>query len=228
MSIFFQRFNGSRRSARAFTLIELLVVLSIVIVITAVLLVRQAQFNSSTLLRSLSYSIALSVRQAQVYGTTVFGSAIAQGSCTGGTYNFGSCFAPAYGIYVSSGDTAHYYIFGDLNNNGRYDAGEAIQTFTLGSGYTISQFCAGRITGSTQDCWISTGGGVLSSLSTVFKRPNPDACFSTDTNPTVCSTGVNPLYASSSIQVVAGSGDTRTVVVTQTGQIAVCPVNRSC
>lgn len=220
--------HSGKPLARGFTLVELLVVIAIVVVLSAVLLTRQSQFNSSTLLRSLTYSVALSVRQAQVYGTTVYGTTTLLANCTAGTYNAGSCFAPGYGIYFNSGDNVHYVLFGDLNGNGRYDTGEQVQTFTIKSGYRLARFCAGRTSNGVPDCWSESGGGTLASMSVIFKRPNPDACFSTDTNPTVCSTGVNPIYASSTIRIAGGNTDVRNIVVTTTGQIAVCPLNVSC
>src|SRR3989344_3869307 len=64
-------FFSMKRTPRGFTLIELLVVLSIMLVITGVFLVRNQQFNSAILLRSLSYQVALSIRQAQVFGVGV-------------------------------------------------------------------------------------------------------------------------------------------------------------
>ncbi len=53
---------------RGFSLIELIVVTGIFTVITAVVLANNAQFNNSVLLGNAAYDIALSVRQAQVYG----------------------------------------------------------------------------------------------------------------------------------------------------------------
>ena len=54
-----------------FTLIELLVSIAIFIIITSVAVWNNSQFNSTILLTDLGYEIALSVRQAQVYGITV-------------------------------------------------------------------------------------------------------------------------------------------------------------
>jgi hypothetical protein len=47
-----------------------LVVVSIVVVITALLLVRQSRFNSSTLLRSVAFSIAFSVAAVITFGSS--------------------------------------------------------------------------------------------------------------------------------------------------------------
>jgi prepilin-type N-terminal cleavage/methylation domain-containing protein len=94
MSIFSQlsRFFGSprvRHAAKGFTLVELLVVFAIMTLITALILFQHRRFDSSTLLRSLAYSIALSIRQSQVYGTSV--------------RQFGSNFNYSYGVYFAAG-----------------------------------------------------------------------------------------------------------------------------
>jgi prepilin-type N-terminal cleavage/methylation domain-containing protein len=220
--LIFLRKHFSKRP-RGFTLIELLVVISIIVVITAVLLLRQSQLNSSTLLRSLAYSIALSVRQAQTYGTTVYGSSIfTQVPCEAGegTYSAGSCFTSGYGIGVISGDNKHYFLFGDLDSDGTYDTGEEIHTYTLGSGFTISKFCVIPLGGGSEVC----GPSGLSKLSVLFRRPNPDACFSTNIASGACGTGPQ-IYEKMYIEVTSVAGDYRRVTANVTGQIAVCPLN---
>src|SRR3569623_492425 len=132
-----------RSGRRGFTLIELLVVISIMLILTSVFVLRQQRFNSSTLLRSLAYSIALSVRQAQVYGTSIRESSI-------GAFDANTS-AKAYDVYFSSGSTGSYILFADNNNNGQYDSGENVQVFTLSTGYVISKFCATTST-SVQRC----------------------------------------------------------------------------
>jgi hypothetical protein len=88
----------------------MLVVSSIVLLITAFVIFQQQKFNSSTLLRSLTYSVALTVRQAQVYGTSVRGF----------TSSSGTTFGSGYGVYVSptlscaTGSAGScYYLFAD-------------------------------------------------------------------------------------------------------------------
>lgn len=188
------------RTAEGFTLIELLVVVAIITIMTAVLLLQQKKFDSSTLLRSLGYSIALSVRQAQVYGTSVreFGSA---------NFNYN------YGVYFFSGTggTDTYYLFADAPPyDHQWASGETVQQFKLGSGYTIVKFC-GITSGGSQTCTPN-----ISWLSIYFKRPNPDSFFAASSG--------GP-FTSAYMQLSGPGGDTRTVVVTSTGQILVCGVN---
>ncbi len=191
---------------RGFTLIELLVVSSIIVIITMVLLLRQSQFDSSTILRSMGYSVALSVRQAQVYGTSVLGSA------NGGSVQY----APAYGLYFSNTTPNSYVLFADFNNNGAYDAAsETVKVFSLSAGYTVSEACA-KLSGGTNRCTGSDDtatAATTNSVTILFRRPNPDAVFATDIP--------SEQYTSAYVQIRSPNGTTRSVVVTSAGQISV-------
>ncbi len=183
---------------KGFTLIELIVVISIMLVITSVFLFRQQQFNSSTLLRSLGYSVALSIRQAQVYGTSLLEF--------GGTFD-----AKSYGVNFNRNTPTTYVLFADTGSipNGTYDgAAELVDTFNLGQGFTISKFCG----------ILAVGGEVCSPsidyLNIYFIRPDLDANFR--------SSNLAHTYTSAYIQVTAPGGATRNVTVSNTGRIAVC------
>ena len=205
----------SIRGPRGFTLIELLVVMTIMVVVTLLVLVRQSQFDSSTLLRSLSYSVALSVRQSQIYGSSVLGTTTSQAACVGGSYSAqGTCYASGYGVYFSRSSPGSYILFADLNSNGVYDPGEDVKVFSLGQGYIINNFCA-TTTGLTPVTRCSKDGSITT-LSILFKRPNPDAQFKTDVS--------GDTYTSAYIQISNAAGDTsstHSVVVSSTGQISV-------
>ncbi len=210
MSIFSQLlhyFSNSR--AKGFTLIELVVVSALIIILTTFVLFQQSKFNSATLLRSLTYSVALSVRQAQTYGTSVRGFTPTGGSET---------FAQGYGVYVPSAGTTNsttYYIFADVNNNGAYDIGEELPVFTLGKGYVIQALQAVPTGQSTANA--------VSTLTVYFRRPNPDACFASTG---ACTVGSQSIYSSAYIQVRStGNNETRSVKVSSTGQITVCAPN---
>ena len=207
------RYSGSKKN-RGFTLVELLVVVSIMLIITSTLLLQQQKFNSATLMRTLAYNIALSIRQAHVYGTSVVG-----------TDNSGTItFAAGYGIYIDKNTPDSYQFFADLNNNGSYDVGESQKTFNLGSGYTINNYCA--INPSRSYCKVlpSYNSVRLGSLSIVFKRPNPDAQFLA-TNWSF--SPINQSFSNIFLQVQGPGGDTRAVSVTTTGQISVCGANKT-
>ncbi|HVY72675.1 MAG TPA: type II secretion system protein [Candidatus Paceibacterota bacterium] len=195
-----------RRALRAgFTLIELLVVSAIIIILTMVLLLRQSSFDSSTILRSVAYSVALSVRQAQVYGTSVLGSA------SGGSVKYAS----AYGLYFSNSTPTSYVLFADFNNNGVYDPStETIKVFTLNSGYTLYRAC-GTISAGVSRCTNVSGPFTMgtSAVTILFRRPNPDAVFKTDTT--------SETYVSAWIEVQSPSSTKRAILVTAAGQISV-------
>ena len=199
------RFFGKPLNLRlyqsGFTLIELLVVIALITIITAVFLFQQRRFDSSTLLRSLAYNIALSIRQAQVYGTSV--------------REFSGLFDYSYGVYFSNAGS--YILFADVNGDKVYTSSptdEKVQLFSLSNGYSILQFCGVRASGQ-EDCFGGgkNGGTQITSLSIYFKRPNPDAQFFSSAGNT---------YSSAYIKV-AGPSDvvTRKVTVTLPGQISV-------
>jgi len=171
-------------------------VVAIITILTGVFLLQQRQFDSSTLLRSLAYRTALSIREAQTYGASV---------------RLSGTTAPAYGIYIQkpvSGAIISYVLFADADGGNDYDISEDLEVFTLGSNYSISLFCATQASNGVALC----SNGALTSLTIIFVRPNPDARFST------APAGV---YTSAYIQISAQGGTTRSVTITNTGQISV-------
>jgi prepilin-type N-terminal cleavage/methylation domain-containing protein len=237
MWIFSQPFRHSSTNTRiraaakrGFTLIEMLLVMGIMIIITTVFLVRQSSFDSSTILRSLAYGVALSVRQAQVYGTSVVGTSTTQAACGSGFYNTasGNCYAAAYGLYfstaLSTAVPSSYVLFADLNGDGKYETNEFVKSFFLPTGYTISNFCATNQVG-TQRCSNTT----ISSLAIVFKRPNPDAQFvplDSSGQPIAGDTSYSSAYVQ--MQSLANSSDAKSVTVTVPGEVSVCVNGTSC
>lgn len=190
---------GNRKQGwflRGLTLIELLVVMGIFSIISLVVLANHSRFNSSVLLGSLAYDIALSVREAQVYGLSV--------------REFANSFQVGYGVRFASATS--YVFFADTNANKKYDSGvdSIVRTYTLGKGHTVKRFCATSSLG-VETCSDSSSGP-LNYLDILFFRPDPDANI-TSNNPTV--------YSSAKVVVTSPSGETRTVTVVSTGQISV-------
>ncbi len=181
--------------ARAFSLVELLVVISIFFVISTVILANHSRFNSSVLLGNLAYDIALSIRQAQVYGVS--------------TRQYSSQFQIGYGVRFS--DQGSYAFFTDVNANQRYDQDQdtIIQTYSLGRGYSLVRYCGVSADG-VELC--SDGANPIQYLDITFLRPNPDANIVSDSS---------AVLSTARIVVRSQSGETRTISVASTGQISV-------
>ncbi|MBY0473088.1 prepilin-type N-terminal cleavage/methylation domain-containing protein [Patescibacteria group bacterium] len=191
-----------RSGPRGFTLIELLAVTVIITIITLTMLLRQSSFDSTTVLRSVTYGVALSVRQAQVYGVSVLGANNA-GAVT---------YAQAYGLYFGRTMPNTYLLYADFNRNGGYDNGETVKVFTLSPGYTIAEACVVQTSG-VKNCTgsdDSAGTYTVDSVDIQFRRPNPDAVFNN-----------NAGYVSAWVKVQAKSGTFRSVLITGPGQITV-------
>jgi hypothetical protein len=171
-----------------------MVVITIMTILTAVFLLQQRQFDSSTLLRSLAYSVALSIREAQTYGTSV------RSFDTGTGITF-----PAYGIYFDIGTPDRYLFFADVNNDGWYTNGTdgIVDEYVFQGNYSINDLCA-----PVDVC-------AASEMSLTFKRPNPEACIK------VADTDECSAYPDGRIQIIGPGGTTRSVQVTTSGQISV-------
>lgn len=183
------------RTVRGFSLIELMIAVSISIVISSVILANHTRFNSSVLLGSLAYDIALSIREAQVYGLSV--------------RQFSSTFDVGYGVRFS--EAGSYVFFVDQNENEVYDDGvdTVISLYELSRGHAIQRFC-GVTTEGAEHC--SDSSSPITYLDIVFLRPEPDALMSS-------SQASN--YSHAIITIVSGAGETREIEIASTGQISV-------
>jgi prepilin-type N-terminal cleavage/methylation domain-containing protein len=175
-----------------FGLIELMVSISIMAIVTIVVLVRQDAFNSAVLLRNQTYEVAFDLRDVQLRAVSASGD-----------INPGS-FRSVLGIHFATteGNDGQYRIFQDSNGNGYYDAGEeyGVQG-QLDPRFVISE--------------LRLGGTEEEEVSVLFLRPNFDARFYT-------TAGVRSPETILEIDIERrGSGDTRTLEVTASGQITV-------
>ncbi len=219
---------STRRLRRGgFTLIELLVVSAIVLLITAFVMLRQDKFNSSTLLRSLAYSIGLSLRQAQIYSTSVRETTPGSGVFSSG---FGVYFDSALACQTGTPSTC-YSFFGDANGNGSRDItpAEEVSLYSLGKGYRVSDFCAVDAAGVVVYCNSAPAGPThIDSLNIFFKRPNPEPCVSTSGGlGGSCATGAAATGYGDAFVIVKSSGndDARSVKVSASGQLSICQLN---
>jgi prepilin-type N-terminal cleavage/methylation domain-containing protein len=198
----------STRESRGFTLIELLVVTAILVIVSGLVLANHSRFGGKILLQNLAYDMALSVRQAQVYGISVrqFGA---------GTYSAG------YGIRFSTSVPTSYVLFADaVQIDGMFSNGESVQTYSLDRGYRVAKLCAPA--GTNRSTCTS-----VPSLDILFKRPEPDAYISANGVPCVSWDGtqyqaiVGQCQESARIVLSAPSGDQVDFIVDLNGQVAV-------
>jgi hypothetical protein len=170
------------------------------VLITTVVLVNQNRFGGNILVGNLAYDIALSIRQAQVFGLGVREFGVGTGQ-----------FDIGYGVHFDISDPTTFRIFADINRNKVYDAGDGTQElFTVGNGYRIIQLCATPASGSE----ICNGGGNITTLDIDFVRPDPDAYIRVNAKN-------NPAYRQARITVSSPNGITREVTVESTGQISI-------
>jgi prepilin-type N-terminal cleavage/methylation domain-containing protein len=220
---YFSFANERREQTRysGFTLIELLVVLGIITVITAVTITSQASFDKTLVLSNTAYDIGLAIRSAENFG---LGSR-AVGSIGNAGYgvhfdkntkNYFILFADIYPPVGDPGPFCHQSI-GDPNGPGAipgnciYTASQdaRINSFLLGNGITVSNFCAGFNT-----TWYCASSGDIDTLDIVFARPNAAASINVDgllSSP--------PIYTNACITATSPQGTSRYISVALSGQI---------
>lgn len=177
-----------------FTLIELLLVTGIFVLLSTVVLSSNARFGNHIVLQNLAHDIALSVRQAQVYGIAVRGA-------TGGVFDAG------YGIYFQLSSPNTYVLFSDsTTKNGSYDGGETVRATTIAPGYRITNLCITPLGSVVEQCGRTR-------LDIVFNRPEPDAL--------IRSNGLVTLNQRARIQLTSNAGFTADIIVDATGQMYV-------
>jgi len=197
-----------RLRATGFSLIELMVVAGIIVVISSVVLFNNTKYGGSVLLQNLAYSIALSVREAQIYGISVRGS---------GSSNFNA----GYGMHFAISDNNHYELFADKDNNGLFtDASENVppSPYVIGRGYYIYKLCAPAGTKPAVNSYTCTNA---TQIDLQFKRPEPDACISMSGQSALTNSHCTGGYESARIILASPRGDLLSVVVDATGQISV-------
>ena len=198
----------NKREENGFTLIELIVVIAIFGIITSVALFNQGKLNGNILVTNLAYEIALSIREAENYGVGVR----AAGS-TGG-------FTGGYGVAFDMADPLTVNLFNDKDNNNYYTPGVAPTGETSSQlliqnqrGNKITALCIGTL--PSGKCLAVAS---LSKLNIVYRRPNPEAIFYTETTPGTPGGTTGPAY----IVVNTPSNDNcRVIVVEASGQVRV-------
>jgi hypothetical protein len=188
----------------------MLVVIGIIVIISGVILANNSRFGGVVQLQNLAYDIALSIRQAQVYGISVQ------------RFNTSSTFAAAYGMHFAVSSPNTYVLFGDVNTpiNGVYDPGgavpELVQSTTIQAGYTVNAL------------YTTPVGGVETSVNSIditYRRPDPDAYISKNSDQLTFSAQGRYLSGNlneqARIVVRSPRGDLKSIVISSNGQISV-------
>ena len=212
-------YHVPRATSRGFTLIELMVTVAIFVAMTALVVAKYGSFNDGTLLTSMAYDVALALRDAQSYGSNVQG------------YNSTNQFSYPYGMDFNISAPSQMILFADSNpstpdgiytpcTSGRsIPCDNAVTTYTLARGGLISSICVFNTFPSATDPCPSTSSSPPSvpSVDITFQRPNPNAIITA-----MPRSGSTQTWAYAAIQVEdAGKTSTRTIVIGETGEIAV-------
>src|SRR3989344_4535409 len=181
-----------------FTLIEMLVVIAVMAIVTGVMLANNGRFGGQVLLQNLAYDIALTLRQAQVYGISVQ------------RFEDTNEYVAGYGVNFRSSSPDLFILYGDLDGDEVYSgANETVRSaLKLHSGYKIRELIV--IDSDAPSVPIAA-----SELDIGFRRPEPDAYIRR--NPS----GDNALYDIACIGIESPRGDVRYVIAHLNGQISV-------
>ncbi len=213
------------------TVIEMVVVVGIIALVSGVMIFNYSDFSTNVSVRNLSQEIALSVRKAQTYATSV--------RPIEGLSGINSKTFPGYGISFGVADNPtpvdestpgprQFVLFADVNTAANdltgmnaYEKGiscgnptfldECLETFTITTADKIQSICVNE--GTTRSACYTNDAR----LDVTFRRPSPDAviCLSTATIDSDCSIS----YAVIVLQ--SAKGLQRKVLVWNTGQISV-------
>jgi len=208
---------------KGFSLIEIVVVMAIFMTISSVVVVSQRRFGGNLLITNLAYDVALTMRQAQVYGISV--------RKVKGIDDSIEQFNRSYGIHFDS-NKGYYILFADADDNKTYNTASNSNTGCLGSpttglpecvsffkieqGNFIKQFCG------EADCYVSPTS-VIDRLEILFHRPEPEPTVWGYKNGSRVNTNS---YGSASVMVSSPQGVTKSICISATGQMSIkatCP-----
>jgi prepilin-type N-terminal cleavage/methylation domain-containing protein len=218
--IFHRKGNSKRTSVKknaGFTFLEMMVSITIFVLLAAVLLARNSQFQGTTVLTNLAYELALNIRQAQVYGVDV----VSNGFGTAQNFTYG------YGVDYSTASPSAFTLFADQNNDLRY-TGSPPDSIISQTQLPSAQYYIARVQVISQTSTVTTycsdsGSNQFADIDITYKRPNPNAIIyiSNSSGSLMKDSNNNPAMAEASFFIESTTGEVREIDVYADGQVAV-------
>lgn len=191
---------------KGFTLIEVVVVIGVMAIISSLMLANFPRFNKQIGVGKEASKLALSLRKAQSYALAVreFNSAFNDDPfCENPPVKF-----PGYGLFFKTLDSAHYFIYGDVNCSKYYESFSIEETVEIVN--IENNMKTSTIKG--YNAAICSGGCDLAELSILYLRPGPTTLIKGD--------GADYNF----VEIYLSSADgtvSKKVVVKSTGQVSI-------
>ena len=224
MNFFTHLMRRHHRTKRGFTLPELIVVTAIMAIISSVVIVNYRGFNSDAALLNTAHTLALSIRQIQLYGISV-----SQTASTTNIYGPSTAqFQNTYGIHFNSNTTGSYIVYREDFYNSPIlqfaydptDTTEFVSQYAFPIGFSIQKIC--KVISAVETCYVPSDNA---SIDIEFVRPNPDAYISTTVSGTTVTKKPTSVDQATSygarIYLTNGTATVRKVYIDKTGQISV-------
>ncbi len=211
--------RGVRRAQDGYTLVELMAVLAIIVIISSVTVIGKS-YQQNLTLTNLAYDIALSLREAQLYGINTRQAEISSSGV--GSFDAG------YGVEFKR-DSSSFLLYADKNNSRSYESGTDVllSVYNIKNGNMITEICT--VPNENTNACISVPLAPPDSkpyLDVTFTRPEPDACVNVSKknvrNPkkaSVCTSESG--YSEARITISSPSNRTKCIRVYSTGQVSV-------
>lgn len=233
--IYFLNKKINTNSSKGFTLVEMAIVTAIFGLLTAIVVFKYGDFTSNLLVTNMAYEIALTTRQAQIFGLGVRG--YVEGEDRNFNYPYGVFFNLADGSTGSPNETKKFAFFVDKNEDNDPGYGqcntslgngdcvcltgdECIEQLTLQRNIKITEI---KVSAAIDICEADD----VDKLAVTFQRPSPEARIEWQTN------NING-YEFAQLKVEAQGSDINPayVLIRQNGQISVsgndiCSINNN-